>query len=81
MKKFPAVFLIVGGLLTILLGIAYMLVFFDLPYPDATLEENIQQNFHMRITYVIVGVGFLGFWVGLLGGVAKFLLRIFKKRK
>ena len=81
MKKFPAVFLIVGGLLTILLGIAYMLVFFDLPYPDATLEENIQQNCHMRITYVIVGVGFLGFWVGLLGGMAKFLFRIFKKRK
>lgn len=81
MKKFPAVFLIVGGLLTILLGIAYMLVFFDLPYPDATLEENIQQNFHMRITYVIVGVGFLGFWVGLLGGMAQFLFRIFKKRK
>jgi len=81
MKKFPAVFLIVGGLLTILLGIAYMLVFFDLPYPDATLEENIQQNFHMRITYVIVGVGFLGFWVGLLGGMAKFLFRIFKKGK
>ena len=81
MKKFPAVFLIVGGLLTILLGIAYMLVFFDLPYPDATLEENIQQNFHMRITYVIVGVGFLGFWVGLLGGVAQFLFRIFKKGK
>jgi len=81
MKKFPAVFLIVGGLLTILLAIAYMLVFFDLPYPDATLEENIQQNFHMRITYVIVGVGFLGFWVGLLGGMAQFLFRIFKKRK
>ena len=81
MKKFPAVFLIVGGLLTILLGIAYMLVFFDLSYPDATLEENIQQNFHMRITYVIVGVVFLGFWVGLLGGVAKFLFRIFKKGK
>ena len=81
MKKFPAVFLIVGGLLTILLAIAYMLVFFDLPYPDATLEENIQQNFHMRITYVIVGVGFLGFGVGLLGGMAKFLFRIFKKRK
>ena len=73
--------MIVGGLLTILLGIAYMLVFFDLPYPDATLEENIQQNFHMRITYVIVGVGFLGFWVGLLGGMAQFLFRIFKKRK
>jgi len=81
MKKFPAVFLIVGGLLTILLAIAYMLVFFDLPYPDATLEENIQENFHMRITYVIVGVGFLGFWVGLLGGMAQFLFRIFKKRK
>jgi len=81
MKKFPAVFLIVGGLLTILLAIAYMLVFFDLPYPDATLEENIQQNFHMRITYVIVGVGFLGFWVGLLGGMAQFLFRIFKKGK
>jgi len=81
MKKFPAVFLIVGGLLTILLAIAYMLVFFDLPYPGATLEENIQQNFHMRITYVIVGVGFLGFWVGLLGGMAQFLFRIFKKRK
>ena len=60
---------------------AKMLVFFDLPYPDATLEKNIQQKFHMRITYVIVGVGFLGFWVGLLGGVAKFLFRIFKKRK
>ena len=80
MKKFPPVFLILCGLLTILLGIAYTLVFFDL-YPDATLEENIQQNFHMRITYVIVGVGFLGFWVGLLGGVAKFLFRIFNKRK
>ena len=73
--------MIVGGLLTILLAIAYMLVFFDLPYPDATVEENIQQNFHMRITHVIVGVGFLGFWVGLLGGMAKFLFRIFKKLK
>ncbi len=45
MKKFPAVFLILCGLLTILLGIAYTLVFFDLPYPDATLEENIQKIF------------------------------------
>ena len=81
MKKFPAVFLIVGGLLTILLGIACMLVFFDLPYPDATVEENIQQNFHMRIIYVIVGVGFLGFWVGLVGGGVKFLFRTLSRPK
>ena len=73
--------MILGGLLTILLGIAYMIIFVGLPYPDATLEEIAQQNFHMRITNVIVGVGFLGFWVGLLGGVAKFLFRIFNKRK
>jgi cell division protein FtsX len=81
MKTFSMVFMIVGGLLTILPGVAYMVIFVGLPYPGATLEEIAQQNFHMNITNMIVGVGIVGFWVGLLGGVAKFLFRIFKKRK
>ena len=75
------VFLIVGGLLTILLGVVYMIIFVGLPYPDATLEEIAQQNFHMKITNVIVGVGIVGFLVGLVSGVAKFLFRIFSKPK
>jgi hypothetical protein len=81
MKTFSMVFMIVGGLLTILPGVVYMVIFVGLPYPGATLEEIAQQNFHMNITNMIVGVGIVGFWVGLLGGVAKFLFRIFKKRK
>ena len=81
MKIFSMVFLIVGGLLTILLGVFYMIIFVGLPYPDATLEEIAQQNFHMKITNVIVGVGIVGFLVGLVSGVAKFLFRIFSKPK
>jgi hypothetical protein len=81
MKTFSMVFLIVGGLLTILLGVVYMIIFVGLPYPDATLEEIAQQNFHMKITNVIVGVGIVGFLVGLVSGVAKFLFRIFSKPK
>ena len=81
MKIFSMVFLIVGGLLTILLGVVYMIIFVGLPYPDATLEEIAQQNFHMKITNVIVGVGIVGFLVGLVSGVAKFLFRIFSKPK
>ncbi len=75
------IFLIVGGLLTILLGFVYMVVFVGLPYPDATLEEIAQQNFHLNITNVIVGVGIVGCLVGLVSGVAKFLFRIFRKPK
>jgi hypothetical protein len=74
-------FLILGGLLTILLGVVYMVVFVGLPYPDATLEEIAQQNFHMNITNMIVGVGIVGCLVGLVTGVAKFLFRIFRKPK
>ena len=81
MKTFSMVFLIVGGLLTILLGVVYIIIFLGLPYPDATLEEIAQQNFHMKITNVIVGVGIVGFLVGLVSGVAKFLFRIFSKPK
>ena len=81
MKTFSMVFLIVGGLLTILLGVVYMLVFVGLPYPDATPEKIAQQNFHMNITNVIVGVGIVGFLVGLVGGMAKFLFRTLRKPK
>jgi len=72
---------IVGGLLTILLGFVYMVVFVGLPYPDATLEEIAQQNFHIKITNVIVGVGIVGFLVGLVSGVVKFLSRAFMRPK
>ena len=81
MKTFSMVFLIVGGLLTILLGVVYMIIFVGLPYPDATIEEVAQQNFHMNITNVLVGVGIVGCLVGLVSGVAKFLFRIFRKPK
>lgn len=75
MKKSPSILLIVLGLITILLGFTYMVVFFDLPYPDAIPEEIATQNFHKKITFMIIGIGFCGLFAGLVGGAVKFIIK------
>ena len=81
MNKFPSKLLLVIGLITTLLGFVYMVVFFDLPYPDTMTEEIATQSFHKKVTFMIIGIGFCGLFVGLVGGVAKFIYKIFKKTK
>ena len=74
MKLFRIRLLIVSGVVVIVCGFMYDVLFAGIPYQDPTPEMSARYAFHSNVAGVIIFIGFSGLIVGMLGGIAKFLL-------
>jgi ABC-type antimicrobial peptide transport system permease subunit len=76
MRNFPARLLVVGGLIVILFGFVYGLIFAGIGYQDPTPEMSANYAFHFSVSSIILVIGFGSMFLGIVCAVANF---IFKK--
>jgi len=75
MRNFPARLLVVGGLIVILFGFIYGLIFAGIPYQDPTPEMSANYDFHFSVSNIILVIGFGALLLGMIGAVAKFMFK------
>jgi hypothetical protein len=74
--------LIVGlGILLIVGGFIYDVMFAGIPYQDPTPEMSTRYAYHSRIASTICTIGGGAFLVGVIAGFAQFVIRRFSQRK
>ena len=73
MRKFPARFLIISGIIVILFGFVYGSIFAGIPYQDPTPEMSANYNFHSRVSNIILVIGLGSLFLGMLGALVKFI--------
>jgi hypothetical protein len=78
MKRFWPFVLIMFGIMTIILGLMYDVLFAGIPYQDPTPAMIANYNFHSQIASIIrwVGAG-----ICLLGGAAVIIRSMMNKRQ
>ena len=54
------------GLLILIAGFLYFVIFAGLPYPDPTPELQAEWNYHENISWIILKIGGFVLFVGLL---------------
>ena len=73
MRKFPARFLIISGIIVILFGFVYGSIFAGIPYQDPTPEMSANYNFHSIVSNIILVIGLGSLFLGMLGALVKFI--------
>lgn len=61
------------GVLLMVAGFCYDVVFAGIPYQDPTPEMSARYAMHSRIASVVVAAGGVAFLVGVLGALGRFL--------
>ena len=75
MKRHFPLILIGLGILLLIFGFAYDLVFAGIPYQDPTPTMSARYAFHSRIAFGFYMIGGGAFLVGVLGGVMRVITR------
>jgi len=80
MKRFLPLTLITLGILIILLGFVYDVLYAGIPYQDPTPALQASYNFHSRIAAIILWSGLGICMLGLMAGIIQKLTRKAKFR-
>jgi len=78
MNRSWAIVLIIVGILVILIGFVYDVLFAGIPYQDPTPALQASYDFHSRIASII---RWSGFGIFILGGLAGIIRRLIGKDK
>lgn len=76
----PSTILLIIGFLLIISGFAYLVIFVNIPYQDPTPEMISKENFHWGVGNNIMLTGGIFLVIGLMWSLAKFVIRLFKKK-
>jgi hypothetical protein len=75
MRNFPTRGLITCGLVLLLVWFVYASFFAGIPYQDPTPEMSANYAFHSSVSNAILVIGLGALFVGMVGGVARLLLK------
>ncbi|MGQ9895814.1 MAG: hypothetical protein ACUVSY_18705 [Roseiflexus sp.] len=75
MKSFWTLILIAVGFVLIIAGFVYRVMFAGIPYQDPSPELIARYNLHATIAQTITTSGVITVLVGIVGGIALWLLR------
>ncbi len=79
MKQFWPYILIAAGLLLMVGGFVYDVIFAGIPYQDPTAEMSANYNRHAHIASTIRWCGVVAFIIGALGGIERRVVATKKK--
>lgn len=80
MKRFWPLFLLAVGLLLLVGGLIYDLMFAGIPYQEPTPEMSARYAYHVRVASLICRVGSGVFLFGSLAGMIRLVTRGFRRR-